>query len=68
MVGDIQSLSVKDGKIISIDIDFDNIDQTVKEDNRIEFLQGNSNKVATIFQKETISKIVHPTRYFRIFS
>ncbi|ABV73139.1 dihydrolipoamide acetyltransferase [Rickettsia canadensis str. McKiel] len=40
LVGDIQSLSVKDGKIISIDIDFDNIDQTVKEDNRIEFLQG----------------------------
>ncbi|WP_245968957.1 CmcI family methyltransferase [Candidatus Rickettsia colombianensi] len=52
---DIQSLSVKDGKVISIDIDFENIDQAVTGDNRIEFLQGDSN----IFPKEKISEIVH---------
>ncbi|WP_017443324.1 CmcI family methyltransferase [Rickettsia gravesii] len=59
-LADIQSLSVKDGKVISIDIDFENIDQAVKEDNRIEFLQGDSNKVEAIFPKEKISEIVHP--------
>ncbi len=59
-LADIQSLSVKDGKVISIDIDFENIDQTVKDDNRIEFLQGDSNKVEAIFPKEKISEIVHP--------
>ncbi|MCZ6886660.1 MAG: hypothetical protein O7C59_00370 [Rickettsia endosymbiont of Ixodes persulcatus] len=58
--GHIQSLSVKDGQVISIDIDFENIDQAVKEDNRIEFLQGDSNKVEAIFPKEKISEIVHP--------
>ncbi|KJW05315.1 hypothetical protein RAT170B_0129 [Rickettsia argasii T170-B] len=31
-----------------------------KEDNRIEFLQGDSNKVEAIFPKEKISEIVHP--------
>ncbi|MFV9900803.1 MAG: CmcI family methyltransferase [Rickettsia conorii subsp. raoultii] len=59
-LADIQSLSIKDGKVISIDIDFENIDQAVKEDNRIEFLQGDSNKVEAIFPKEKISEIVHP--------
>ncbi|MGG2343775.1 CmcI family methyltransferase [Rickettsia amblyommatis] len=59
-LADIQSLSVKDSKVISIDIDFENIDQAVKEDNRIEFLQGDSNKVEAIFPKEKISEIIHP--------
>ncbi|WP_231290025.1 class I SAM-dependent methyltransferase [Rickettsia australis] len=45
---------------MSIDIDFENIDQAVKGDNRIEFLQGDSNKVEAIFLKETISEIVYP--------
>ena len=38
---------------------FENIDQAVKGDNRIEFLQGDSNKVEAIFPKEKISEIVH---------
>lgn len=59
-LADIQSLSVKDGKVISIDIDFENIDQNVKNDDRIEFLQGDSNEVKEIFPNEKISEILHP--------
>ncbi len=59
-LADIQSLSVEEGKVISIDIDFDNIDSRVKFDDRIEFLQGDSNKVEEIFPKEKISEIIHP--------
>ncbi|MCC8377380.1 MAG: cephalosporin hydroxylase [Rickettsia endosymbiont of Graphium doson] len=59
-LADIQSLSVEKGKVISIDIDFDSIDPSVKFDDRIEFLQGDSNKVEEIFPKEKISEIIHP--------
>lgn len=59
-LADIQSLSVEEGKVISIDIDFENIDQSVKNDDRIEFLQGDANKVEEIFPKEKISEILHP--------
>ncbi|GAA5253001.1 hypothetical protein KNCP2_12890 [Candidatus Rickettsia kedanie] len=59
-MADIHSLSVINCKVISIDINFENIDQAVKGDNRIEFLQGDSNKVEAIFLKENISEILHP--------
>ncbi|HJD56218.1 MAG TPA: cephalosporin hydroxylase [Rickettsia endosymbiont of Pyrocoelia pectoralis] len=59
-LADIQSLSVEGGKVISIDIDFENIDQSVKNDDRIEFLQGDSNKIEEIFPKEKITDLLHP--------
>lgn len=57
---DIQSLSVAEGKVISIDIDLDNIDQSVKQDSRIKFIKGDSYHVEKIFTPEIIRELKHP--------
>lgn len=59
-LADIQSLSVPGGRVISIDIDLGHLNQTVKQDARIEFIQGDSNRIETLFPSEKIANLLHP--------
>lgn len=59
-LADIQSLCVSEGKVISIDIDLTNIHSSVKQDNRIEFIQGDSNRIETIFPIQKIKELTYP--------
>ena len=59
-LSDIQSLSVTGGKVISIDIDFDNIDERAKNNPNIEFVQGDCHQVKKIFSPEQLANLAHP--------
>ena len=48
-LADIQSLSVTDRKVISIDINLSNVDSRAKQNPKIQFLQGDCNEVKKYF-------------------
>jgi cephalosporin hydroxylase len=59
-LADLQQLSITNGKVISIDINLDNVSSTLMKDPRIEFLQGDSNDIQNIFPKEKLTQLMHP--------
>lgn len=59
-LADIQSLSVPGGKVISFDIDLSSLDPSVKNDSRIEFIQGDSNCIEDLFPLSRFANIPHP--------
>ncbi len=59
-LADIQESCVKNGKIISLDIDLNNVDSRVKQDQRIEFIQGDSNQIEQALPIEKFKDFLHP--------
>jgi len=59
-LADIQSLSVTDRKVISIDINLSNVDSRAKQNPKIQFLQGDCNEVEKIFSFAEMSTFMHP--------
>lgn len=59
-LADIQELTIKNAKIISLDIDLSNVDPRVRYDSRIEFIQGDSNNIENILPLNKIAEFIHP--------
>lgn len=59
-LADIQSLTVKDGKIITLDITDEYLDPLAKSDTRIDFIIGDSNHVEKLFPQDMIKNFQHP--------
>ena len=59
-LADILTLCVNDGRVISTDIDLNNIDPKVRLDQRIEFIQGDSFHIEKMFPQDKIATLQHP--------
>lgn len=59
-LADMQESCVKNGKIVSLDIDLGNVDLRVKHDPRIEFIQGNSNYIEQALPIQKLKEFLHP--------
>lgn len=59
-LADMQESCVKGGKIISLDIDLANVDPRIRHDQRIEFIQGNSNYVEQVLPVQKLKDFLHP--------
>ena len=59
-LADIQESCVKDGKVVSLDIDLGNVDLRVRHDPRIEFIQGNSNYIEQALPIQKLKDFLHP--------
>ncbi len=59
-LSDMQTLFVENGKLISIDIDLSAVDEHAGRDERIQFIQGDSNQIEKIFTPQMMSDFEHP--------
>lgn len=59
-LADMQEICVKNGKVISLDIDLSNIDSKAKCDPRIEFIQGDSNHIEQVLPVQKLNDFLHP--------
>ncbi|MBO1351997.1 MAG: cephalosporin hydroxylase [Hormoscilla sp. GUM202] len=49
-----------EGKVYSVDVDLDRLDETAKADSRIHFLEGDCNKINIALKPELLSDLPHP--------